>query len=144
GPLGVVAVDVHVPPLDAQLAALHVLAHRGQGLLGPLGAVGALVVGEDDEHHGGVDGALGEQVVLVAGLLLAEVGDGDGGGVLDRPGVLRLGAVGRRISDVGGVGGGGGFGAVPAGSQPEHRGDQRGGDDEDQQRDHPAPAGGAR
>src|SRR5699024_6038605 len=71
---GVLAVDVHVAPFDAQLAAVHVLAQRGQGVLGPAGAVGALVVGEDDEHDGCVDGPLGQGVLGVAGLGGGEVG----------------------------------------------------------------------
>src|SRR5699024_4301854 len=46
GALGVLAVDVHVPVLDPQLAALDVLPQLRQRLVGPLRAVRALVARE--------------------------------------------------------------------------------------------------
>src|SRR5699024_5650882 len=82
GALGIVSVDVHVPPLDAQLAAVDVLAQLRQGLMRPSRAVGALEVGEDDQDDGSVDGALGQQVVGIARFLVAEVRLGHLGRVL--------------------------------------------------------------
>src|SRR5690625_7270797 len=65
----IVSVDVPDTTLDAQLAAVDVLAQLRQGLMRPSRAVGALEVGEDDQDDGSVDGALGQQVVGIARFL---------------------------------------------------------------------------
>src|SRR5699024_5201766 len=94
--LGVIPVDVHVPPFYAQLPAGDVLLHRRQGLIDPLGTVRTLDIGEEDDHYGRVDGAHGHEVVGIAGLLTAEVGSRHLLGMLDgRRFALRAGRAPR-------------------------------------------------
>src|SRR5699024_10152639 len=59
---------------DSQVPGVDVVEHRRQGVLRPGGAVGALVVGEDDELDGRVDGTVGHRIRFFSGVDVAEVG----------------------------------------------------------------------
>jgi hypothetical protein len=82
-------------PLDAQIAGVDVVEHRRQRVLRPGGAVGALIVGEDDEFDRCIDGAIGHRIGFVSGVVLVEVGLFRIGDLRDDGFRSRAGAVGR-------------------------------------------------
>src|SRR5699024_6654530 len=74
GLLGRGAEHIDLAPFDAQIPGVDVVEHLRQRVLRPGGAVGALVVGEDDESDGCIGGTVGHRIRFLVGVDLAEVG----------------------------------------------------------------------
>ena len=68
------AEHIDLAPFDAQIPGVDVVEHLRQRVLRPGGAVGALVVGEDYELDGRVDGTVGHRIRFFSGVDVAEVG----------------------------------------------------------------------